>query len=168
MEILTTGNIAELCGVAPRTVSKWIDSGKLKGYRIPGTLHRRVLREDLSRFLKANDMLAVTEGKTRKLFVISQNDMLISGVLKCHLDYQFESHDGKSLVALGMRVLAFEPDCVIVDLALSGSLQICSELSSLPLIAISNGQAGFDRSLVRETIASPVDFSLLRKRVDAI
>jgi hypothetical protein len=34
--VLTTGDVAKICNVAPRTVSKWFDSGQLKGYRIPG------------------------------------------------------------------------------------------------------------------------------------
>jgi len=34
-DAMTTGQIADLCGVAPRTVSAWIDNGKLPGWRIP-------------------------------------------------------------------------------------------------------------------------------------
>jgi two-component system response regulator RpaA len=48
---LTTGAIARLCNVAPRTVSKWIDSGELKGHRLPGCQDRRVTREDLIAFM---------------------------------------------------------------------------------------------------------------------
>ena len=36
MKVFTTGQVAKICKVAPRTVSKWFDSGRLKGYRIPG------------------------------------------------------------------------------------------------------------------------------------
>lgn len=39
---LTTGQIAKRLGVAPRTVAKWIDSGRLIGIRIPGSRDRRV------------------------------------------------------------------------------------------------------------------------------
>ena len=35
MKVFTTGQVAKICKVAPRTVSKWFDSGRLKGYRIP-------------------------------------------------------------------------------------------------------------------------------------
>jgi hypothetical protein len=34
-DVLTTGEVAKICSVAPRTVSKWFDSGALTGYRIP-------------------------------------------------------------------------------------------------------------------------------------
>ena len=40
--ILTTGDVARICSVAPRTVSKWFDTGQLKGYRIPGSKDRRI------------------------------------------------------------------------------------------------------------------------------
>lgn len=50
--IFTTGQVAKICQVAPRTVSKWFDSGKLGGYRIPGSTDRRVPRKDLIEFLR--------------------------------------------------------------------------------------------------------------------
>src|SRR4051812_3407789 len=54
--VLTTGQVAKICQVSPRTVVKWFDSGRLKGYRIPGSQDRRVPREHLVRFLKENGM----------------------------------------------------------------------------------------------------------------
>jgi len=43
MKVFTTGQVAKICKVAPRTVSKWFDSGRLKGYRIPGSPGSQVL-----------------------------------------------------------------------------------------------------------------------------
>jgi two-component system, OmpR family, response regulator RpaA len=51
---LTTGQVARLCGVAPRTVSKWFDSGKLPGFRVPGSRDRRIPRAAFRAFLTAN------------------------------------------------------------------------------------------------------------------
>lgn len=56
MKVFSTGRIAKLCDVAPRTVTKWFDSGELKGYRIPGSLHRRVPMNNLIKFLNDNGM----------------------------------------------------------------------------------------------------------------
>ena len=39
-KVFTTGQVAKICKVAPRTVSKWFDSGRLRGYRIPGSQDR--------------------------------------------------------------------------------------------------------------------------------
>ena len=55
-KVFTTGQVAKICQVAPRTVSKWFDSGRLKGYRIPGSQDRRIPRDQLIRFLKENHM----------------------------------------------------------------------------------------------------------------
>lgn len=55
-EILTTGQIAKICKVAPRTVSKWFDSGRLKGYRVPGSQDRRIPKSYLIDFLVAHNM----------------------------------------------------------------------------------------------------------------
>lgn len=55
-EVFTTGQVAAICQFAPRTVGKLIDAGHLKGYRIPGSNERRVLRADLEKFLRTNGM----------------------------------------------------------------------------------------------------------------
>lgn len=52
----TTGEVAKLIEVAPRTVSKWVDSGRMAGYRLPGSTDRRIPRESLVRFLKLNGL----------------------------------------------------------------------------------------------------------------
>ena len=53
MKVFTTGQVAKICKVAPRTVSKWFDSGRLKGYRIPGSQDRRIPRDLETICLKA-------------------------------------------------------------------------------------------------------------------
>ena len=68
MKVFTTGQVAKICKVAPRTVSKWFDSGRLKGYRIPGSqpAYRIVLgckhRRDVTRIQIDRERLSV--GKT--------------------------------------------------------------------------------------------------------
>jgi hypothetical protein len=69
----TTGQISKLCGVAARTVSKWIDSEKLKGYRIPGSDDRRVTGKNLLAFMRKagyeipEDFRVMVEGKLELL-----------------------------------------------------------------------------------------------------
>lgn len=45
-----TGEIAQFLDVAPRTVSKWFDEGKLLGFRLPGSTDRRITREGVLHF----------------------------------------------------------------------------------------------------------------------
>ena len=56
MKVYTTGQVAKICKMAPRTVSKWFDSGLLKGYRIPGSQDRRIPHKYLVQFLKEHGM----------------------------------------------------------------------------------------------------------------
>jgi excisionase family DNA binding protein len=55
-EVLTTGQVAKIMSCATRTVTNLIDNGKLPGFRIPGSTHRRVLKSDLISFMKNNGM----------------------------------------------------------------------------------------------------------------
>ena len=50
--VLTAGEVAEICNVASRTVHKWFDCGDLKGYRIPLSRDRRIPIPELLRFMK--------------------------------------------------------------------------------------------------------------------
>lgn len=49
---LTTGQVAKQLGVSSKTVSKWIDEGKLPGIRVPYSLDRRVHPSALEQFAK--------------------------------------------------------------------------------------------------------------------
>ena len=48
----TTGEVAKVCNVASRTVTKWFDAKLIKGYRIPGSKNRRIPIAELVRFMK--------------------------------------------------------------------------------------------------------------------
>jgi hypothetical protein len=52
VRLLTTGKVAKICQVAPRTVSKWFDAGRQKGFRLPGSKDRRIYADDFVEFLK--------------------------------------------------------------------------------------------------------------------
>ena len=50
--VLTTRDVAKICGVTSKTVCRWYDKCLLKGYRIPGQWQRRIPLTELLRFLK--------------------------------------------------------------------------------------------------------------------
>ncbi len=72
-DVLTTGEVAKICNVASRTVSKWFDSGQLRGYRIPGSKDRRIPVSSLVKFMKSHGipMDGLMSGSTRVLPLIS-------------------------------------------------------------------------------------------------
>ena len=54
-ENISTGFIAECCGVSTTTVLRWIRKGYLKAFRLPDG-HYRINRKDLAVFLKKYHM----------------------------------------------------------------------------------------------------------------
>jgi hypothetical protein len=127
--VLTNGQVARLCKVAPRTSSKWIDSGRLRGYRIPGSQDRRVAVEDLIRFCKqhglpVDDILGDVEFRV----------LLIGDVPD--LDGEFVTRRAMTGFDAGIEVEAFKPDCVVIDLAIGvkEATSIASRLTA-PTIA---------------------------------
>ena len=77
-DVLTTGEVAKICNVAPRTVSKWFDTGALTGYRIPGSKDRRIPLAQLIKFMKQHGMPlnGLMTGCTRVLIVDDEQDIV--------------------------------------------------------------------------------------------
>src|SRR5205085_5724336 len=81
-KVFTTGQVAKICKVAPRTVSKWFDSGRLRGYRIPGSQDRRIPREHLIKFLKEHGMPLgeLEEEGWHKILIIGAEKLFIDRI----------------------------------------------------------------------------------------
>lgn len=68
--VLTMGELAEACHVAPRTAHKWFDSGLIKGYRLPGSPDRRVPAAEALRFLRASGIPVPAWLQERRLLIV--------------------------------------------------------------------------------------------------
>ncbi|QYU70388.1 response regulator [Leptolyngbya sp. 15MV] len=119
-DVLTTGEVAKICNVAPRTVSKWFDSGSLKGYRIPGSKDRRIPMAELIRFMRAHGipMEGLSTGRTRVLIVDDEDE--ITTVLRKVLTEQtnYEVRVASSAFQAGMECERFKPHVVLLDIHL--------------------------------------------------
>lgn len=182
MKVFTTGQVAKICKVAPRTVSKWFDSGRLKGYRIPGSQDRRIPREYLIKFLKEHGMPLgeLVDDVMAKVLIVAQDHVLIEN-LKRELpnDQQFKVAVASSGFDAGIQAESFHPDCIIVDFSIGRpeALQICqnlrrnSEFSEIVVIALlpdDGCTTPFDRSSINETFKKPFDVSLLAERLQVL
>jgi excisionase family DNA binding protein len=132
-KVLTTGQVAKICRVAPRTVCKWFDSGRLPGYRIPGGQDRRIPREHLIRFLKEHGMpVGELEGEgLHKILIIGATKLFVNRIRKLlpeEDDFKYEL--ANSGFAAGTLAESFHPNTIIIDLAMgrSEALQIVSNL----------------------------------------
>jgi len=121
--VLTTGDVAKICHVAPRTVSKWFDSGQLKGYRIPGSRDRRIPVSELVRFMKLHNMPtdALPIGKTRVLIVDADSEaaVALAQVLSSKADYEVETV--ATTFETGLVAQKFSPHVMLISL-LSGEI----------------------------------------------
>ena len=118
-DVLTTGEVAKICKVAPRTVSKWFDSGQLRGYRIPGSRDRRIPVEQLIKFMKAHGMPldGLETGQTRVLIIEPEPDLaeLLQTALTDQADYEVKV--AHSAFEAGAVVSDFAPHVILVDTA---------------------------------------------------
>lgn len=119
-DVLTTGEVAKICNVAPRTVSKWFDSGALPGYRIPGSKDRRIPLNQLIKFMKSHGMPldGLMTGSTRVLIVDDEQDIVevIEKVLEDEVKYEVEV--ARSGFTAGISAEKFRPHVILIDLHL--------------------------------------------------
>lgn len=119
-DVLTTGEVAKICNVAPRTVSKWFDSGALKGYRIPGSKDRRIPVNQLMKFMKAHGIPydGFMSSKTRVLVVDDEREIV--DVLQKVLTEQanYEVRTAISGFAAGVECERFKPHVILLDIHL--------------------------------------------------
>ncbi|MDH7598422.1 MAG: helix-turn-helix domain-containing protein [Sedimentisphaerales bacterium] len=134
--ILTTGDVARICNVAARTVSKWFDTGQLKGYRIPGSKDRRIPLEELIRFMKQHNMplKGLSSGKVRVLIISSNKPTAQSMAEKIAASGQYELQLADNNFAAGLAVQRFNPHVLVIDL-LAGQIDavgICRSIRNDP------------------------------------
>ena len=179
-KVFTTGQVAKICKVAPRTVSKWFDSGRLRGYRIPGSQDRRIPREQLIRFLKEHGMPLgeLEEEEWHKILVIGAESLFIERVqelLPENQDFKYEI--AQSGFEAGIMAESFHPDTIIIDLALgrSEAIQIATNLRRNPayestmILGLASEDEAEPETLrsygVSEIFKKPFDNALLAERI---
>ncbi len=168
-DVLTTGQVAKICNVAPRTVSKWFDSGQLRGYRIPGSKDRRIPLSQLVRFMRAHGMPlnGLDGGTTRVMIVDDKIDVRDTITAELEKDGRYEVQAAECGFDAGLVAEQFRPHIIFIDLMLEdiNVKRICNivreniELQGTRIVAITSnltdgeGQAllqqGFDGYLCR-------------------
>ena len=148
-DVLTTGEVAKICNVAPRTVSKWFDSGQLRGYRIPGSKDRRIPVAQLVRFMKAHGipLNSLETGRPRVLILDADEEFAGSLANALNKDDRFDVRTAASSFEAGIIAQATKPHVMLVDVAVPGfsarhfmrAIRTCDELSTTKLIATGTG-----------------------------
>ncbi|HXX92098.1 MAG TPA: response regulator [Planctomycetota bacterium] len=173
----TTGDIARLCQVTKRTVIKWIDSGKLKGYTIPGSSHRRVSSESLSLFLRTHRMPDYT-GLVRRRILIVDDDRDLLELLQDALRDQYDVDVASSALEAASRLPVFRPDIILLDIRLPdlSGLDVCRHFQAYkserkaPILTMSAYGGEIDPAEVRRSgadafLPKPLKMAELKKRI---
>ena len=165
--VLTTGDVARICNVAPRTVSKWFDSGQLKGYRIPGSKDRRIPVTELIRFMKAHNMPTdiFPVGQTRVLVVNSDAAQAAQLAETLATKGNYEVEIVSTNFETGLIAHKFAPHIMLINLLddviettnICDSIRKDEQLQTIRMIAITNNlgtneknallQRGFDDNI---------------------
>ena len=116
-DLFTTGEAAQVCKVSQQTIIRCFDSGRLEGFRVPGSKFRRIPRQSLVRFRKDNKIPRESINSGKKKILIVDDDAEIVELIADVLirDGRFEIKSAASGYEAGMRTLQFLPDLILLD-----------------------------------------------------
>lgn len=134
--LYTTGEAADICSLSQQTIIRCFDSGKLKGFRIPGSKFRRIPRESLATFMRENGipLAALDSGKRKVLVVDDDKEMVELLVDVFSRDPRFDVRTASSGYAAGMLTQQYRPDIILLDYMLpdiNGNI-VCQTIKSDP------------------------------------
>jgi len=146
-QVLTTGEAAELCRVSQQTIIRCFDSGRLTGFRVPGSRFRRIPRSELIRFMRVNNIPVDLLDHNRVRILVVDDDPSIVRIIEEMLgrEERFEIRTASTGYDAGMMTREFRPNIVLLDYMLpdvNGNI-VCeriksdSELADTKIIIIS-------------------------------
>jgi len=133
-KIFTTGEAAQVCKVSQQTIIRCFDSGRLTGFRVPGSKFRRIPREELIRFMHANDIpLDLIEGGVKRILCVDDDPEIIA-LLRDILgsDSRFEVETCGTGYDAGLLTASFKPNLILLDYKLPdiNGNEVCKRLRS--------------------------------------
>ena len=138
-ELFTTGEAADLCNLSQQTIIRCFDSGRLRGFRIPGSKFRKIPRDSLLKFMKENSIpiLTAQSGKRRLLIVDDDAEIveLMTDVLA--RDGRFDVRTASTGYDAGIMTQKFRPDLILLDYMLpdvNGNI-VCKTIKQDPEFA---------------------------------
>ncbi len=118
--VFTTGEAAEICQISQQTIIRCFDSGRLKGFRVPGSRFRRIPREELIKFMKDNGIPVDRLGNGKHRILVVDDDEQIAELFVDVLerDGRFEVRTASTGYDAGVATNEFKPDLMILDFML--------------------------------------------------
>jgi len=134
--VYTTGEAARICNLSQQTIIRCFDSGRMRGFRVPGSKFRRIPHDSLLQFMKDNDipLEGLGGGKIRVLVVDDDREIIELFEDALQSDERFEVTTAQTGFDAGILIEQFRPDIVIIDFMLpdiNGNL-VCKTIRQTP------------------------------------
>lgn len=115
--IFTTGEAATICKVSQQTIIRCFDSGRLVGFRVPGSKFRRIPREELIRFMKANNIpIEVLSALRKRVLAVDDDPRILDLYTEMFRDDEaVELMTASTGYDAGMLTESFRPNLIILD-----------------------------------------------------
>ena len=135
-DLFTTGEAAEICNVSQQTIIRCFDSGRLEGFKVPGSKFRRIPRQSLVKFMKTNKIPLdnLDSGKKKVLIVDDDAEIVELMVNVLTRDGRFDIETASSGYEAGIATEQFRPDLILLDYMLpdvNGNI-VCQTIKSNP------------------------------------
>jgi excisionase family DNA binding protein len=119
-QVFTTGEVARVCKVSQQTVIRCFDSGRLQGFRVPGSRFRRIPRESLIKFMKGNQIpLDQLESGKRRVLIVDDDEAIVEMFTELlGRDGRFEVRTASTGYEAGIITEQFRPDILLLDFKL--------------------------------------------------
>ncbi len=116
-DLFTTGEAAEICRVSQQTIIRCFDSGRLEGFRVPGSRFRRIPRQSLVKFMRENKIpLDAIESGKRKILIVDDDVEIVELLVDVlERDGRFETKTASSGYEAGIVTQQFRPELILLD-----------------------------------------------------
>ncbi len=135
-QVFTTGEVAQICKVSQQTVIRCFDSGRLKGFRVPGSRFRRIPRESLVSFMKENQIpLDQLDSGKKRVLVVDDDEAIVDMFTELlERDGRFHIRTASTGYEAGIITEQFRPDVVLLDFKLPdiNGTAVCRTIRSNP------------------------------------
>ena len=137
--LFTTGQAAEICNISQQTIIRCFDSGRLDGFRVPGSKFRRIPRDSLIKFMKENCIpLDNLESGKKRILVVDDDAEIVELIVDVLVrDGRFDVKTASSGYEGGISTQQFRPDLIVLDYMLpdvNGNI-VCKTIKSNPEFA---------------------------------
>lgn len=135
-QVFTTGEVAQICKVSQQTVIRCFDSGRLQGFRVPGSRFRRIPRDALVAFMKGNQIpMDQLESGKKRVLVVDDDEAIVEMFNELlERDGRFEVRTASTGYDAGIHTEQFRPDILLLDYKLPdiNGTAVCRTIRSNP------------------------------------